>query len=292
MLFADSNGLQTFLVGVALGQRQRRLHGIANLSAVPLERANLLAGPDELAGRNGDADLAAGIAVQAVKVVSPDALALLVAKVLVVQRNVDAAEEGGVKGADAVGGEEENAAVVLQGTEEDGDEAIAGNVLCAAALEIDVGLVEQDEGAVALAQLEEVIEVGLDTERVDAQIAAGERDERTVGQLSDTLGGACLSDTWRTVKQEDAALALVADEVVAPGSNLAINAGGVLADEGSHGHLDVIVQDEILESLLVGLDWAEIGNMKISPAASTKDEAWNCLAENKVEKVVVGRSVA
>lgn len=205
---------------------------------------------------------------------------------------MDAAEESSVERPDTVGGEEEHAAVVLQGAEEDGDEAVARNILCATALEIDIGFIKQDKSSITLAQLEKVAEVVLDTERIDAQVTACETDERPVGQFGNTLSGASLANARRAVEEEDASFALVADEIIAPRGDLAVDASGILTNEGLDSHLDIIIQDEILESLLVGFDGAEIGNVEISPTTSAKDESRDCLAENMEEDIAVWRGIA
>ena len=59
---------------------------------------------------------------------------------------MDAGLEGGVDVVDAVGGEEEDAFVVFQDAEEDGDEFVALQVVRAALFEEDVGFVEEEDG--------------------------------------------------------------------------------------------------------------------------------------------------
>ena len=51
---------------------------------------------------------------------------------------MDAGLEGGIKGFDAVGGQEEDALKIFQQTKEDADEGVAGNVLGLASLCITV----------------------------------------------------------------------------------------------------------------------------------------------------------
>jgi hypothetical protein len=162
-------------------------------------------------------DLAGRLTLDAVEAVKPDALTVLVAQRLVVQGDVDAAEEGRVEAAHAVRGKEEGAAVVLECTEEDGHDTVAPNVGAAAALEVDIGLVKEDNGAVALAQLEEVVEVVLDVVVVGAQVAAGQGEQGPAGELGNALGGARLAYTGRSVEEEDAALALVLTKSVPQG---------------------------------------------------------------------------
>lgn len=292
MLLADGDALRVLVLGVALGQGEGRLHGVADLAAVPPEGAHLAAVPDELAGGAGDVDEAAGVPGEAVKVVRPDALPVLVAEAPVVQGDVDAAEERVVERLDAVRGEEEDAAVVLEGAQEDGDEAVAGNVLGPTALEVDVGLVEEDEGAVALTELEEVAQVGLDVVRVNAEVAAGEGDQGSVGQLGDALCGAGLADAGGAVEEEDAALALVLDEVVAPGRYLAgAEVGCELADQGLDGQLDLVIENKVLEGLLVSVELLQVGEVEVAPAAIAEDEAWDGVAADQIEEVAVRRRV-
>lgn len=117
----------------------------------------------------------------------PDALPLLVAEVLVVQRDMDPAEECGVERLHPVGGEEEHAAVVFKCAEEDGHQAVAGNVAGGPVLQVDVRLVEEDERAVALAQREEVGQVLLHVVERAEQVAGCKGHEGPVGELGDAF---------------------------------------------------------------------------------------------------------
>ena len=68
------------------------------------------------------------------------------AEVVVLHADVDAGLEGGVDVVDAVGGEEEDAFVVFEDAEEDGDEFVAFEVVGGALFEEDVGFVEEKDG--------------------------------------------------------------------------------------------------------------------------------------------------
>lgn len=73
---------------------------------------------------------------------------------------MDPGLEGRVKGFDAVGSEEENALEVFQETEKDGDQCVAVEIMDAAALEEDVGFVEEEDGAPCVREVEDPRECG------------------------------------------------------------------------------------------------------------------------------------
>ena len=66
-------------------------------------------------------------------------------QLLVVHGDVDTRLKGRVDVCSAVGGEEEDAGVVLQDAEEDGDELVALEVVCGAGFEEDVRFVEEED---------------------------------------------------------------------------------------------------------------------------------------------------
>lgn len=184
VLLRDHDDVVAVLEGIALGQRDGRLQRVADLAAVPAQRAHVGAVPGVLARRDGDVDAAqavslalagGGLALDALEAVEPDALAVGVGQGAVVQRDVDAGREGGVEGLHAVRGEEEHAAVVLERAQEDGDEPVALDVLVAPRLEVHVGLVQQHDGPEPLPERQEVLEVLLHLARLRAQVAARER---------------------------------------------------------------------------------------------------------------------
>lgn len=237
-------------------------------------------------------DEAVGVALEAVEVLRPDALAVLVAEGLVVQSDVDTAEEGAVKGLDAVGGQEEHATVVFEGAEEDGDEAVAGNVLGATALKVDIGLIQKDESSISLSQLEEVAEVCLDVVRINTEVSACQGDEGSAGELGNTLSRASLADTRATVEKEDSSLSLVLDEVVSPRGDLALaEIGGELADQSLDGELDFVVEDEVLERVLVSLEGLEVLEAQVTPATITENEAGNGVTADEIEQVALRGNV-
>ena len=91
-----------------------------------------------------------------VEEVDPDVSARGCAEVVVLHADVDAGLEGGVDVVDAVGGEEEDAFVVFEDAEEDGDEFVSFQVVRAALLEEDVGFVEEEDGVPFAGHLEDV----------------------------------------------------------------------------------------------------------------------------------------
>lgn len=63
---------------LALGERHGRLQRVADLATVPAQGAHVGAAPGVLARRDGDADPAAGLALEALEAVGPDTLAVRV----------------------------------------------------------------------------------------------------------------------------------------------------------------------------------------------------------------------
>ena len=68
------------------------------------------------------------------------------AELFILHADMDTGLKGGVDVVDAVGGEEEDAFVVFEDTEEDGDEFVAFEVVGGALFEEDVGFVEEEDG--------------------------------------------------------------------------------------------------------------------------------------------------
>ena len=81
---------------------------------------------------------------------------------------MDAGLERRVHVFDPVGGQEEDALVVLEHAQEDGDEFVTLEVMRAALFEEDVRFVEQEDGVPFRAHLQHVRQRGLDAVRFEA----------------------------------------------------------------------------------------------------------------------------
>ena len=116
-------------------QQLRRLEHILNLPPIhliPRQHIEFLVAEAMALGRG-------------VEEIDPDVAARGFAELAVAHADVDAGLEGGVDVVDAVGSEEEDAFVVLEDAEEDGDEFVALQVVRAALFEEDVGFVEEED---------------------------------------------------------------------------------------------------------------------------------------------------
>ncbi|KAI6769679.1 hypothetical protein HG530_004308 [Fusarium avenaceum] len=173
VLLADSNTICVFLFSLVLSQSKRSLHGVADLSAVPFETADILAVPDELSSCIGNVNPAVRVIAQTVKTVGPDALTIFVAEALIVQSDMDATQKRAIKGLNPVGSKEENSTIVFERAEEDGNKPVSHDVLGTTALEVDVGFVQQDKSTITLAEFEEVAKIGLDGVRINTEVATG-----------------------------------------------------------------------------------------------------------------------
>lgn len=92
------------------------------------------------------------------------------------------------------------------------------------------------------------------------------------------------------MEQEDAALALVLDEITRPGGHVAAGTGE-LADEGLDRRLDLVVEHEVLERLLVELDVAEPLDVEVTPATLAQQEPRDDLGHDVVVQAALGRLV-
>ena len=122
--------------------------------------------------------------------VLPDMSARFNAEVRVWQEEVDTRLESVVKAVDAVGGEEEDALVVLEEAEEGRDERVAVDVVQGALLEEDVGFVEEEDGLPDGRDVEDARELLLEVARVRAELAGRDGVKRALRELSDGLGTA------------------------------------------------------------------------------------------------------
>ena len=132
------------------------------------------------------------------------------------QGNVNAGLKGLIEGADAVGGEEQDAREVVEGAEEDGDQGVAleGGGGQVAVLEEDVGFVEQQDGAPGDGVVEDLLEAGLELLRVGADVAAGDLVEGFLEGVGDALRGEGFAGAGGAVEEGDETVAFADDEVV------------------------------------------------------------------------------
>ena len=119
------------------GQQLRRLEHVLNLPPIHLMPRQ----PIEVFVTEAVLPLC-----RSVEEIDPDEAARGFTELAVPHADVDTGLEGGVDVVDAVGGEEEDAFVVFEDAEEDGDEFVALQVVRAALFEEDVGFVEEEDG--------------------------------------------------------------------------------------------------------------------------------------------------
>ncbi|KAK1245927.1 hypothetical protein MKX07_004996 [Trichoderma sp. CBMAI-0711] len=265
------------ILGVVVqGQARGDLEGVSDLAAVPAaggagEVLVVLCGElEDLVVLDGEGGLAGHLValrlhdLELGNVEAEDFGGLGLVEGRVVEGEVDAGLEGLVDGADAVGGEEEEAVVVLEDAEEDGDEGVARHVLLGALGEEDVGLVEQQDAVPEMGQAEDVLEAGLDLVRREAEVAAGDDEERLLVLHGDGLGGGRLADAGDAVEQDDEAAALALDEVLAGalGGGVDVAALELLLAEVGHDEaaddvLVVAVDAEVLKDADLAPDGLE-----------------------------------
>ena len=179
---------------------------------------------------------------------------------LVAHGDVDARLEGRVDVVDAVRGQEKDALVVLEDAQEDGHELVALEVVRAALLEEDVGLVEQQDGVPFRAHLQHVGQVRLDFVRLGAEIAGGHHVQRRAHRLGDALGRQGLADAGRAGEKHDHAHTLALDDVV---KNFLVGALGFC--ERKDELLMVFGEHERLESVLVEGHFFHVVDHKLHP---------------------------
>ena len=157
-------------------QQLRRLEHILNLPPIhliPRQQIQVLV---------TEVMLALGSSVEEI---DPDVPTRGPAELVVPHADVDAGLEGGVDVVDAVGGEEEDAFVVLEDAEEDGDEFVALQVVRAALFEEDVGFVEEEDGVPFAGHFEDVGKRGFDLVRGGTEITGAHHVERGSHGLGD-----------------------------------------------------------------------------------------------------------
>ena len=122
---------------------------------------------------------------RSVEEIDPDVAARGFAELAVPHADVYAGLEGGVDVVDPVGGEEEDAFIVLEDAEEDGDEFVAFQVVRAALFEEDVGFVEEEDSVPFACHFEDVGQRGFHLVRVETEITGAHHVERSPHSLGD-----------------------------------------------------------------------------------------------------------
>ncbi|TFB02880.1 hypothetical protein CCMA1212_005256 [Trichoderma ghanense] len=265
------------ILGVVVqGQARGDLEGVSDLATVPAARGAgevlvVLCGElEDLVVLDGEGGLAGHLValrlhdLELGDVEAEDFGGLGLVEGRVVEGEVDAGLEGLVDGADAVGRQEEEAVVVLEDAEEDGDEGVARHVLLGALREEDVGLVEQQHAVPQVGQAEDVLEPGLDLVRRQAEVAAGDDEERLLVLHGHGFGGRRLADAGDTVEEHHEAAALALDEILAGalGGGVDVAALELLLaevghDEAAHHVLVVAVDAEVLKDADLAADGLE-----------------------------------
>ena len=189
---------------IAIGAPRQHLGGFEHVLDLPAVEIDLGEGV-ELGGAQ-----AAGLADEGV----PDVAAAGGRQGGVLHADVDAGVEGVVDVADAVGGEEEDALVVLEDAQEDGDHLVALEVGGGAGLEEDVGLVEQQHGVPLGHHLEDRVQRLLDPRRVQPQVPRRHHVQRHAHVLRHALRRQRLAHPRRAREEHDHPPALALDHVV------------------------------------------------------------------------------
>ena len=179
------NLLQGQGLALAVGQRFGRAYAILDLAAVVVAL-----------GKGVQASVVDVNVLDACKEVFPHRLAGGLVEVAVLQGDVDAALESLVEGVDAVGGEDQDALVVFEQAQEDGHEGVAAEVLRAALLQEDVGLVEQQDGLPDGGHVEDLRELFLEVVVSCAQLAGRDHVQWPSGDMADCLGGPVNGVLW------------------------------------------------------------------------------------------------
>lgn len=89
---------------------------------------------------------------------------------------------------DSVRRQEQDPLEVLQLPQEDADQRVAGDLVQVPLLEEHVGLVEEEDGAPGVADVEDLLQLRLEVSRVGAQLSGRGHVERALEQLADALG--------------------------------------------------------------------------------------------------------
>lgn len=115
----------------------------SDLSPVPLQAQQVFVFLDVVLDIDFHADLARSVSFQLADEIRPQADARLLVESLEADRDVDSRQECFVEGPDAVRGEEKDALVVLQGSQENRHQIVAHEVSSRSSFQEDIGLVQQ-----------------------------------------------------------------------------------------------------------------------------------------------------
>ncbi len=105
-----------------------------------------------------------------------------------------------VKGDDTISSEEEDALEILEQAEENGDEGIAADVMQFSLLQEDVGFVEQEEGAPAVGDVDDLAKILFQIAAFDAEFADGDHVEGLFEEFGDSFSGEGLASAGGAVE--------------------------------------------------------------------------------------------
>ena len=166
---------QRHIILLTIAPRLNRLNRILNLSPVQLPLRQLLQIPPLQPLQRAHLP---PLHRQAVQKLAPQHEAGRGRQRLEQQVDVDARAEGGVDGGVEIGGQEDDAAEVLELAQEDGDKLVARDVGGRALRHEDVGFVEQDHGVPFRRHLEDFLDLWPEVGGVSAEIFSLEVVER------------------------------------------------------------------------------------------------------------------
>ena len=140
-------------------------------------------------------------------------MARFVAETVILQHHRDTGQDRVVELADAVGRQEEQAAEVLEPSQEDGYDGVAPNVPRDASFEKGVGFVEQEDRVPVLREREPFLQFLVDVVSVFQEVVHAESDEGAACRLRDAFHTVCFADAWGTMEKDDLAFAFLLNGV-------------------------------------------------------------------------------
>lgn len=138
---------------VGIEREKRDALTIPNLAPIPRPLSDVRGISRVLLSRHGHVNAGPALHLQLVEVIALDLLPVVAAEVVVVHGR-DAGQESLIKGADAVGGQEQYAIVVLDCAQEASDEIVARQVVDLSVLHVYVCFVEEHDGVPAASGVE------------------------------------------------------------------------------------------------------------------------------------------